>query len=384
MRFLVLFLGFGLFLPFLPSSSLWTALVTVVSAPKERDRHRFYVLKGLSGQLIGHNGGGDTYPPDSLPSFLAAVELHGCNAVELDLLATFDGQLAVFHDADASLVTNRTLENNCSTTKVAEIAMKDLRRTTNAAFGLCDDGKGYHVKPAPGVCSPGWNNDDRWHVRELKEMVRDLDRELLKVKGKSQKSLGTLPYLTLELKPFASRAVTPLVEAFLSTETDQQQPGLCRRAAVMAFEPHILTQFRHELDHEVQSRFENGDRLLSCDPPLILVVTHELVTGLCRMGNAVPPQLCHALHAMGLVRAVDAALFSLAANVVPHVFGLDGIHVNVEALMRDQAAVDLDLIREWKARGLAVHAWGPISQSTGRVLREAGVAIAPNILPLEK
>ncbi len=54
---------------------------------------------------IAHKGGAGVWPENTMAAFAGAVAL-GCEHLELDLRATADGKLVVFHDPDLSPVTS--------------------------------------------------------------------------------------------------------------------------------------------------------------------------------------------------------------------------------------------------------------------------------------
>lgn len=57
---------------------------------------RFYPRRGIAG-VVGHRGSRSTHPENTLEAFRYAIEI-GADAVELDIVVTSDGELAVTHD----------------------------------------------------------------------------------------------------------------------------------------------------------------------------------------------------------------------------------------------------------------------------------------------
>ena len=56
-------------------------------------------------RIIGHRGAMGYAPENTLESFKKAIEL-GCDAIELDVRLSKDGQLVVIHDAKVNRTTN--------------------------------------------------------------------------------------------------------------------------------------------------------------------------------------------------------------------------------------------------------------------------------------
>jgi len=57
--------------------------------------------------VLGHRGAPEAAPENTIPSFLAALEL-GADGVELDIVKTADGELVVIHDFEVDRVTDGT------------------------------------------------------------------------------------------------------------------------------------------------------------------------------------------------------------------------------------------------------------------------------------
>lgn len=67
--------------------------------------HAFF--DGLRAPLhIAHRGGAGLYPENTLYAFQQAVAAHGTQMIELDVHATADGEIVVFHDDDLDRTTD--------------------------------------------------------------------------------------------------------------------------------------------------------------------------------------------------------------------------------------------------------------------------------------
>lgn len=68
-------------------------------------KHAFF--RGLKAPLhISHRGGAALYPENTLYAFERAVHVHRTDVIELDVHATADGELVVFHDERLERCTN--------------------------------------------------------------------------------------------------------------------------------------------------------------------------------------------------------------------------------------------------------------------------------------
>lgn len=90
--FIILFLGFALFEP-------WIYLHVVASDKVDKS------LKGKDFAVIAHKGASGTAPENTLASFEKAIDL-GVDMIELDVRNTFDEQIIVFHDSTLDRTTN--------------------------------------------------------------------------------------------------------------------------------------------------------------------------------------------------------------------------------------------------------------------------------------
>lgn len=73
----------------------------------------------MNTYVAGHRGARNVVPENTIPSFLAAVEI-GVNELEFDLRASSDGQVVVMHDATVDRTTN-------GTGLVSELTFAELR-----------------------------------------------------------------------------------------------------------------------------------------------------------------------------------------------------------------------------------------------------------------
>ena len=74
--------------------------------------------------VIGHRGGGDLFPENTLKAFTGAEKI-GCNAVECDVHLSLDGHLIVNHDADLNRVAG--INKRISDMKLQEILAIKLK-----------------------------------------------------------------------------------------------------------------------------------------------------------------------------------------------------------------------------------------------------------------
>jgi glycerophosphoryl diester phosphodiesterase len=85
--------------------------------------------------VFAHRGGGGLYPENTLEAFRYSVEMK-VDVLELDVHATSDGKLVVFHDSSVDRTTN-------GAGKIKEITLEELKKL-DAAFQLStDDGQSF-------------------------------------------------------------------------------------------------------------------------------------------------------------------------------------------------------------------------------------------------
>lgn len=93
--------------------------------------HPFFRRDGARPLVIAHRGGAGLWPENTLYAFGRAAEL-GVDVIELDVRATADGTLVVFHDATVERTTG-------GEGRVGEMTLAELKRL-DAAYRWTPDG----------------------------------------------------------------------------------------------------------------------------------------------------------------------------------------------------------------------------------------------------
>ncbi len=100
--------------------------------------HPFFAGDGRRPLVIAHRGGAGLWPENTLYAFGRAAEL-GVDVIELDVRATADGALVVFHDA----TVERTTEGRG---RVGEMTLAELKRLDAAYRWTPDGGKTFPLR----------------------------------------------------------------------------------------------------------------------------------------------------------------------------------------------------------------------------------------------
>eukprot|EP01114_Cavostelium_apophysatum_P024386 TRINITY_DN9532_c0_g1_i1.p1 TRINITY_DN9532_c0_g1~~TRINITY_DN9532_c0_g1_i1.p1 ORF type:complete len:318 (+),score=24.71 TRINITY_DN9532_c0_g1_i1:51-1004(+) len=166
---------------------------------------RFYARP----HLVGHNGGGDGFPEDTIFAVKMASQKFNCSVVEVDVQLSKDDQLVVIHDGWVNRTTN-------GTGRVSSMTVEELQRL-DAAYQFPEyKGKGINIPT-------------------LEEVIHWLQLE------------NTNGELLLIIEPKLG-ATSKWVEKLLKAFSDH--PELYARTIVISFEPHILYQLR-KADQEI-------------------------------------------------------------------------------------------------------------------------------------
>ncbi len=100
--------------------------------------HPFFRRDGARPLVIAHRGGAGLWPENTLYAFGRAAEL-GVDVIELDVRATADGVLVVFHDATVERTTG-------GQGRVGEMTLAELKRLDAAYRWTLDGGRTFPLR----------------------------------------------------------------------------------------------------------------------------------------------------------------------------------------------------------------------------------------------
>lgn len=192
------------------------------------------VLSALAGslQVYGHRGARARLPENTLPAFEHALKA-GADVIEMDIVPTADGELAVVHDLFINSARCRKLEDDKAEVSSKEpqkkIAVHSLKMAELKEYecGANADPNFPLQKPVPGVRMPSLREVFEW----LKSKTSDADKKArLSVEAKL---LPSRPELSLSPAEFAA-ALVKLIREFAFEE----------RVIVQSFDHRVLKEVR--------------------------------------------------------------------------------------------------------------------------------------------
>jgi len=213
--------------------------------------------------IVAHNGGGDSFPEDTLEAIQIAVEKYHVDIIEVDVHLTRDKRLVCIHDSSINRTTNGTGE-------VSSFTLEEISRF-DASFTYPE----YRNK---GIKIPSI------------EQVIDYILPLSNVK------------MFIEIKPPASKEIITSVQQLFA------KYDLYERAMVISFEPHTLYKLR-KLDEKISTS---------------LIVAGWLISAGCSH-HILPQNYCDVLHSFGIVHFLDWAVLKLSTSIIPWSIGVSGI-----------------------------------------------------------
>jgi len=173
--------------------------------------------------VVGHRGARARFPENTIPAVRHALE-SGADAVEVDVRATADDVLVLFHDATLPPDRCRTFDGRPAP---AGFAVRALSWETLRTFdcGALPDPRFPAQRAVPGTPPPS--------LDELLETIAAL------------RPGGSAPVLFLELKRDASPALSPAREPYARLLVDAlEKRGFAARTVVLSFDHALLRAVR--------------------------------------------------------------------------------------------------------------------------------------------